>query len=152
MQLKNTGYDLRSDILPKRASGYWTRNGRLENAGYVDASIPYAAGGLYSTVGDLYRWNEALATGRLLSAESRRAMFTPYPEAERSGMHYGYGVVIAEKFGQPRYYHGGGIQGFAADIERYPKSNICVVVLSNVDEVKSWELAISLAGLLLSKR
>jgi len=60
-------------------------------------------------------------------------------------MHYGYGVVITERFGQPRYYHGGRIQGFATAIERYPKSNVCVVVLANEDEVKSWELATSLA-------
>jgi CubicO group peptidase (beta-lactamase class C family) len=150
LQLNQTGFDVRAKILPERASGYWIRNGQVENAGYVDASIPFAAGGLYSTVGDLYKWNEALATGRLLSVESRRAMFTPYPEAELSGMHYGYGVVIAEKFGRLRYYHGGGIQGFASAIERYPESNLCVVVLSNEEEVKSWELAASLAGLLLS--
>jgi len=150
LQLKNTGYDIRANILPGRASGYWMRNGRMENAGYVDASIPFAAGGLYSTVGDLYKWNEALANGSLLSDESRRAMFTPYPEAELSGMHYGYGVVISEKFGQLRYSHGGGIQGFASAIERYPRANICVVILANEDEVKSWELAGSLAGLLLN--
>ena len=152
LQLNQTGYDIRSHILPERASGYWIRNGRVENAGYVDASIPFAAGGLYSTIGDLYKWNEALANGRLLSVESRRAMFTPYPEAELSGMHYGYGVVITEKFGQLRYYHGGGIHGFASAIERYPETNICVVVLSNEEEVKSWELAVRLAGLLLDKK
>jgi len=37
-------------------------------------------------------------------------------------------------------------------IERYPKSNICVVVLSNEEEVKSWELSASLAGLLLNQQ
>jgi hypothetical protein len=79
-------------------------------------------------------------------------MFTPYPEAELSGMHYGYGVVIAERFGRLRYYHGGGIQGFASAIERYPESNICVVVFSNEEEVNSWELSASLAGVLLGKR
>ena len=67
-------------------------------------------------------------------------------------MHYGYGVVITERFGQPRYYHGGRIQGFATAIEPYPKSNVCVVVLANEDEVKSWKLATSLADLVLSKR
>jgi CubicO group peptidase (beta-lactamase class C family) len=152
LQLDDTGYDIRPEILPRRASGYWMKNGRLENAGYVDASVPFAAGGLYSTVEDLYKWNEALATGRLLSADSQRAMFTPYPEAELAGMHYGYGVVLTEKFGQPRYFHGGGIQGFASSIERYPQSNICIVVLSNEDEVKSWDLATRLAGLLLGKQ
>ena len=75
------------------------KNGRPENVGYFDASIPFAAGGLYSTVGDLYKWNETLATRRLLSEETERARFTTYPEAELSGMHYGYGLVITEKYG-----------------------------------------------------
>jgi D-alanyl-D-alanine carboxypeptidase len=149
--LNDTGYDMRSQILPGRASGYRVKDGRLENAGYVDASVPFAAGGIYSTVRDLYQWNEALATGRLLSAESRRQMFTTYPEAAGYGAHYGYGVVITEKFGQPLYYHGGGINGFASAIQRYPKSNVCVVVLSNEEEIKSWDVATSLAGLLLEK-
>jgi len=151
LRLKDTGYDVRSNILPGRARGYRFKDGKPENAGYVDASVPFAAGGIYSTVRDLYQWNEALATGRLLSADSRRQMFTRYPEAAGYGAHYGYGVVIAEKFGQPLYYHGGGISGFTSAIQRYPKSNICVIVLSNEEEIKSWEVATSLAGLLLEK-
>jgi D-alanyl-D-alanine carboxypeptidase len=151
LRMNDTGYDVRSDILPGRASGYRIKDGKPENAGYVDASVPFAAGGLYSTVRDLYRWNEALATGHLLSADSRRQMFTTYPEAAGYGAHYGYGVVISEKFGQPLYYHGGGISGFASAIQRYPKSNVCVVVLSNEEEIKSWDVATSLAGLLLDK-
>jgi len=50
LQLNDTGYDIRANIWPERASGYWMKNGRVENAGYVDASVPFAAGGLYSTV------------------------------------------------------------------------------------------------------
>jgi CubicO group peptidase (beta-lactamase class C family) len=151
LKLNDTGYDVRSNILPGRANGYRFKNGKLENAAYVDVSIPFAAGGIYSTVRDLYEWSEAVATGRFLSDDSRRRMFTIYPEAANYGAHYGYGVVIAEKFGQPLYYHGGGINGFTSAIQRYPKSNVCVVVLSNQDEIKSWDVASSLAGLLLEK-
>ena len=151
LRLNDTGYDVRSDILPGRADGYRIKNGKLENAGSVDVSVPFSAGGIYSTVGDLYRWSEALATGRLLSADSRRQMFTIYPEAAGYGAHYGYGVVIAERFGQTLYYHGGGINGFTSAIQRYPKPNLCVVVLSNEEEIKSWEVATSLAGLQLGR-
>jgi CubicO group peptidase (beta-lactamase class C family) len=151
LQMNDTGYDVRANILPQRAGGYRVRNGKPENAVYVDSSIPFAAGGLYSTVRDLYRWNEALATGRFLSDGSRRAMFAVYPETSAYGAYYGYGVVISEKFGQPLYYHGGGIYGFTSAIQRYPRSNVCVVVLSNEDDVKSWDIATDLAGLLLEK-
>jgi CubicO group peptidase (beta-lactamase class C family) len=151
LQLNDTGYDVLSNILPERATGYWIKNGKPENAEYFDASVPYAAGGLYSTVRDLYQWSEAIATGRLLSADSLQRMFAIYPETSINGAHYGYGVVITERFGQSLYYHGGGINGFATAIQRYPKSNLCVVVLSNEDEVKSWDVATGLAGLLLAK-
>lgn len=49
----------------------------------------------------------------------------------------GYGMVITERFGQPEWYHGGGIKGFATAIQLYPKARVCVVVLSNVDSIKS---------------
>lgn len=151
LQLNDTGLDVQSEILRERASGYWVKSGKLENAEYVDASVPFAAGGLYSTVRDLYRWNEALAMGHVLSADSRRLMFRIYPETVINGAHYGYGVGIVERFGQTLYYHGGGINGFASAIQRYPKANLCVVVLSNDEDVKSWDVAASLAGLLLVK-
>lgn len=151
LQLNATGYDERSLILLERAGGYWIKDSNPENAGYVDASVPFAAGSLYSTVQDLYQWNEALAAGRLLSTHSRQKMFAIYPEAAGYGAHYGYGIVISEKFGQRLFYHGGGIQGFASAIQRYPASNLCVVVLSNEDSIKSWDVATSLAGLLIDK-
>ena len=92
--MSNSGYDRATDILKERASGYQEKNGRLENADSIDMSVPYAAGDIYSTVEDLYRWNEALVQdGKLLSAASRKQMFTEYAEAEHEGQHYGYGVV-----------------------------------------------------------
>jgi len=78
-------------------------------------------------------------------------MFQIYPETAINGAHYGYGVVLTERFGQSLYYHGGGINGFTSAIQRYPKANLCVVVLSNDEDVKSWDVATSLAGLLLKK-
>jgi Beta-lactamase len=79
-------------------------------------------------------------------------MFAIYPGTAFShDAHYSYGVAITEKFGQLLYFHGGGISGFATAIQRYPKSNICVVVLSNDEDVKSLDIATILAGLLLDK-
>jgi CubicO group peptidase (beta-lactamase class C family) len=52
LQLADTGYDDESVILKHRADGY---KNTLSHADYIDMSIPYAAGGLYSTVEDLYR-------------------------------------------------------------------------------------------------
>lgn len=140
--MSNSGYDRAPDIIKERASGYQIKDDGLENAEFIDMSVPYAAGGIYSTVEDMYRWNEALAqNGKLLSADSLEQMFTEYPEATHEGQHYGYGVVISrQKFGKLLYYHGGGVQGFSSSIQRYPSDRICILVLSNLETYKPWDL------------
>jgi CubicO group peptidase (beta-lactamase class C family) len=150
--MTNSGYDRATDIIKERASGYQEKDGKLENADFIDMSVPYAAGDIYSTVEDLYRWNEALAEdGKLLSAASRKQMFTEYAEAAHEGQHYGYGVVISRlKFGRLLYYHGGGVEGFSSSIQRYPQDRVCIVVLSNFDSYKPWELGDHIASDLFS--
>lgn len=146
--MTNSGYDRATDIVKERASGYQIQDGRLENADFIDMSVPYAAGDIYSTVEDMYRWNEALAqAGKLLSAESLKQMFTEYPEATNLGQHYGYGVVISrQKFGKLLYYHGGGVEGFSSSIQRYPSERVCILVLSNLGTYKPWDLGDHIAS------
>ena len=130
-QLQNTGYDLAGPILPKRAAGYEKRPDGYVNAPYLDMSIPYAAGSLYSTVEDLYRWDQALYTDKLLSASGKTTMYTPYLDQ------YAYGWTVGKtKLGQLKdsldvIGHGGGINGFNTLINRFPTDKILVVLLNN---------------------
>jgi CubicO group peptidase (beta-lactamase class C family) len=151
--MRDSGYDRAKDILHERASGYEIIDGHIVNANFIDMSVPFSAGGIYSTVEDLYRWNEALAeNGKLLTADSLKQMFTEYPEASHERQHYGYGVVISHlKFGRLLYYHGGGVEGFSSSIQRYPNDRVCIVVLSNLDSYKPWELGDQIASDLFSQ-
>jgi D-alanyl-D-alanine carboxypeptidase len=92
--MEHSGYDDQSFILKNRASGYSVRDGQVVNAGFGDMTIPFAAGGIYSTVEDIFRWNEALTVpGRLLTAHSLEQMFAVYPETTAYGeQNFGYGV------------------------------------------------------------
>jgi CubicO group peptidase (beta-lactamase class C family) len=146
--MRDSGYDRAKDILKGRASGYEIVDGRIANADFIDMSVPFSAGGIYSTVEDMYRWSEALTeNGKLLSTESLKQMFTEYPEATHEGQHYGYGVVISRlKFGRLLYYHGGGVNGFSSSIQRYPEGRVCIVVLSNFGSYKPWELGDHIAS------
>jgi len=146
--MADSGYDRAAEILKARASGYDINNGHVTNADFIDMSGPFSAGGLYSTVEDMFRWNEALShSGKLLSADSLKQMFTEYPEATHEGQHYGYGVVISrQKFGRMLYYHGGGVDGFSSVIQRYPEERLCIVVLSNLASYKPWELGDHIAA------
>ena len=130
--MTNTGYDHHTTLLQKRASGYEKTPTGFENAPYLDMSLPYAAGSIYSTVGDLYKWEQALHEGSILGAESRKLMFTP-------GLsNYGYGLVISErpvgKTEQKQKFilHGGGINGFNSLMTRAVDARQTVIILDNV--------------------
>jgi CubicO group peptidase (beta-lactamase class C family) len=146
--MRDSGYDRAKDVLKERASGYEITDGHIANADFIDMSVPFSAGGIYSTVEDLFRWNEALTeNGNLLSADSLKQMFTEFPEATHEGQHYGYGVVISRlKFGKLLYYHGGGVKGFSSSLQRYPNDRVCIVVLSNLDSYRPWELGDHIAS------
>lgn len=150
--MENSGYDDQSVILKNRASGYTLRDGRVVNAPFGDMSYPFSAGGIYSTVEDMYRWNEALAEpGKVLTAHSLEQMFAVYPETAAHDANYGYGVVIAHRFGRLLYYHAGGWYGFESVIQRYPKERLCIVVLENLDPTKPWDVADHIASTLLGE-
>src|SRR5688572_8682128 len=128
--MKNTGYDRHDPLIQKRAAGYAKTPDGYRNAAYLDMSIPYAAGSMYSTVEDLYLWDQALYTDKLLSAQSKELMFKPGLE------NYGYGWVVRnaklkneEEIQVIR--HGGGINGFSTVIARVPKDRNLVVLLDN---------------------
>ena len=98
-------------------------------------SFPFSAGGIYSTIGDMYRWSEALSEpGKLLTESSLKQMFAIYPETTAyGGQNYGYGVVITHRFGRLLYYHGGGWYGFSSIMQTYPKEHLCIIILSNLE-------------------
>ncbi|MFO0956970.1 MAG: serine hydrolase [Isosphaeraceae bacterium] len=143
--MKESGYDRHATVIPNRASGYDRVGGMLRNAPYLDMSQPYAAGSLYSTVGDLRRWDRALKAGRLLSEMSMAAMFTPEKDQ------YAYGWVITEKDGRKKVGHGGGINGFVTQFDRYPGDDLCIAVLCNVLPTNPGRLADELGRIALGE-
>jgi hypothetical protein len=74
--MKDTGYDSAAAILPMRAAGYVRRSGALINDGFIDMSVPYAAGSLYSTAHDLLLWKNSLYGGKVLEPASLKKMTT----------------------------------------------------------------------------
>jgi D-alanyl-D-alanine carboxypeptidase len=125
--MKDTGFDHYTEILPHRADGYVYQGGKLQRAAFLEMSLPYAAGSLYSTVDDLLKWDQALYGTQVLSAASKEKMWTP----NRSG--YGYGWFIQTRHGEQVVEHGGGINGFNTVIMRIPAKKLVAIALSNVN-------------------
>jgi CubicO group peptidase (beta-lactamase class C family) len=132
--MTNTGYDHQSALIQKRAGGYQKTPDGFLNTAYLDMSIPYSAGSMYSTVEDLYKWDQSLYEDKILSAEAKRLMFTP-------GLgNYGYGFRINdEPMGKTDQKtkiigHGGAINGFNSLITRAVDKRQTVIILDNVNQ------------------
>ncbi|SDJ62240.1 serine hydrolase domain-containing protein [Microbulbifer yueqingensis] len=138
--MEDTGYDHPSTILSKRAAGYSKTGDTLVNAIHFEMDTPHAAGALYSTVYDLFKWDQALRSGDIISKASIEKMETPYFGS------YGFGVDTDE--GQ--VFHSGTISGFKAFMRRYPQSGTSVIVLSNYQFSDPGEISLDLAKILLT--
>jgi CubicO group peptidase (beta-lactamase class C family) len=103
--MRNSGVH-RSDLaLNHEALGY---NGGPNRAVNWDMSWAGGAGALYSTVGDLYRWNEALFHGKVLASATLEAAFKPVktaPNQEDDSAGYGYGWAIGKFRSAPEISH-----------------------------------------------
>jgi CubicO group peptidase (beta-lactamase class C family) len=127
LKMSDTGYDSHGAILKNRATGYSSKDGKRVNSEYLDMTIPHAAGALYSTVEDLFKWNEALFSDKLLSAKSREMMMP----TDKYG--YAYGLVVARGQNRKTVMHGGNINGFDTFLARFPEEKVTIVVLRNAD-------------------
>ncbi|MFZ1730264.1 MAG: serine hydrolase [Bacteroidota bacterium] len=130
--LMQSGYEHNEDVIPHFASGYVRVPGGFQRAAWLDASVPYAAGMMYSTVEDLYRWTRKLHRGEVFhDGETFDMMTTPYKE------NYGYGLVMrTQKAGEKDVRiveHGGGIFGFRSALWYLPEEEYTIVVLDNTE-------------------
>lgn len=143
--MKDTGLDRDGLILPKRAGGYMPGEDGLVAASGPSMSVPWAAGSLYSTTGDLLKWERGLFDGKVLSANSLKLMTTPGKGT------YGLGLSITEKNRMKVIEHGGIINGFNAFMSYTPERGVSVVVLSNAMGVESTIMGDELLDVALGK-
>jgi CubicO group peptidase (beta-lactamase class C family) len=89
------------------------------------------AGGGYSTLGDLLKFDQALRTHKLLSAKYTEIVTTGKVDAPFGKYAYGFGNEI---FNGKRFFgHNGGAPGVAAQYDAYPETNYTLIVLGNYD-------------------
>jgi len=133
--MTNTGVHSSTFSLQKEAKGYTKENGQYKLATNWDMSWAGGAGALYSTVEDLFKWDEALFNGKVLQEKSLKAGFTPVVlnnGKKPDNASYGYGWALDDYRGQEVIEHGGGLNGFISQLARYPKENITVALLTNI--------------------
>lgn len=103
-----------------------------EEIGLVSKSK--GAGYLYSTLDDLYKWDRALYTNKLLKAESLNKLITPVVKI--NGLlnnAYGFRVREDKNYGRKVYQNGNTI-GFTSSFNRYIDKDISIILLTNIGE------------------
>lgn len=153
--MNDTGYDWHSPLIPKRAGGYEKGAGGFVNAGFLDMSVAYAAGAMYSTVEDLYKWDRALYTNQLLPEKYMNLFFEPAIPAFAD--FYAYGWVIAqEAIGTSTdslsiIWHNGGINGFNSHLSRSTDDQSLIVLLNNTGPAPLAPINRAILGILEDK-
>ncbi len=146
LDMTSSGYDDTRAILAGRAAGYDRTPKGYRNADYLDMSLPYSAGSLYSTVDDLFRWDRALYTDKIVSRKSYATMTTSVKND------YGFGLQLAPMFKRKQMGHGGGINGFSTCVNRFPDDDAVVIVLSNVVSTNACSIGLGLSAILFGEK
>ena len=146
-------YETGISTVMHRAYGYSKRDSTktpgFDRADQSSTSAVLGDGGIYSSVEDLFKWDQALYTDELVSRETLNEAFTPnvLPDGKNSG--YGFGWYIDEYRGLRRIHHEGSTVGFRTEILRFPRLRVSVIILVNRAEANPEALALRIADIVL---
>jgi CubicO group peptidase (beta-lactamase class C family) len=135
LNMTETGLESSNPPLGRRARGYRTNSdGRIVDADFMDPSWSFGAGEIYSTVGDLKKWDDALYTESLLPSAVLRSMWIPVKE------NYGFGweipAVSKVTLNRRLLIHSGHTDGFVSCMSRFPDQKVVIIVLANYEMAK----------------
>ena len=149
--LKNTGFGTNEYISKNLAKGYsyhevygwdwWTseHGGKTTEAPFRDQSTAYAAGGMHSTVNDLFIWSEAVKSHELLSKEFTKIMLTANKHGQCYGWVRNWDDIIEKNTNVRLYGHGGALAGNSAFIALYDDETT-IIYLSNRSNLRAQEI------------
>lgn len=121
------------DAVKGRSAGYNRSQGKVyNNVILYDPSYLAGAGGLQSTVGDLARWDAAVAGGWVLPLPVMSQAWTPPALPGGAKTDYGMGWVSQTVSGHRIVWHNGALPGAMAFLGRFPDDHLTVVILSNL--------------------
>ncbi len=146
------------DDVPNRAYGHTLEDGRWRETDQSSTSATLGDGGVYSSLADLLKWDEALRRHALLSEAEMHPALTPVPvtqglrkDVDGRPVAYGFGWYLNPWQGHPRMWHTGETAGFRTAIMRFTGDGLTVIVLGNRADLDARRLALKAAELRLKK-
>lgn len=158
LKMSRSGVERLSNRPSNRASGYRKKTPGIEqdenvvSYAYV-VSYSLGSGDIYSTAEDLFKWDQALYTDKLISEKSKKLIFAS--ESEKFG-YYGYGFRIQEyqrgiksKNKGTLVRHGGTMNGFMSNLHRYLDDELTVIILGNIRSFSIRDLTFEIKEIVL---
>lgn len=132
--MRNSGLLKNEDVVPNLASGYRFADGVYRNESFVQIQNFGSAGAMYSTAGDLLKWDRALLTNRLLSKRFTGEMFAGSPKLGFVALgSWSYKLKLADGKEHRIVERQGGINGFSILNVIMPDDGISAIFLGNVE-------------------
>jgi CubicO group peptidase (beta-lactamase class C family) len=137
--MKHTvAYDVSRPPLHKLAHAYWEEEGRFERWDYPLLTV--GDGGLFSTLDDLFLWDQALNTERLVSQATLERAFTSGTTNDGTPVDYGFGWYTSVAPAPRHVAHGGTLVAYCNYIIRYLDTQRTIIILTNRGPVpREWQ-------------
>ena len=138
LKMENTFVFDRKDIqIPGKARGYSLVNNKWKSSDYDAFTV--GAGGIYSTLDDLEKWDRSFYTKPLIKEETIKLASVPATLNNGKPTPFGFGWLaeFAPKGDLANVWYvasTGEFKGFQNLIKRIPSRNFSIIVLSNYGE------------------
>ena len=138
-------------VVPNRASSYEPGPDGFR-INYLANFDKVGAGGLYSTIGDLAKWDANFYEPTVGGAPLLETLHTRAVLDRGDTISYAFGLVVEPVRGLPTVRHSGAMMGFRSDFVRFPTERTSVITLCNVSTSNPTALNDRVAALVLGDR
>ena len=144
--------------VPNRAFGHSLEGNSWVRTDQSPTSATLGDGGVYSSLDDLAKWNQALRRNTLLSQQEMQPALTAVklPDGHVTGPDgspaaYGFGWFLDPYQGHQRMWHYGETIGFRTAIQRFVADDLTIIILCNRADLNPSALALQVADLFLER-
>ncbi|TCO67904.1 serine hydrolase domain-containing protein [Marinisporobacter balticus] len=139
LKMNNTvAYEKGISTVKNRAYGTTKMNGKYIETDQNLTSATLGDGGIYTSLMDYYKWDQALYTDKMVSFETLNQAFSNGVRDSESGDSYGFGWGYFFMGGKKILYHTGGTVGFTTVVVRIPSEKFTVVIFTNYNNLDIW--------------
>ncbi|MEO8073219.1 MAG: serine hydrolase domain-containing protein [Acidobacteriota bacterium] len=135
LNLHSIRFKHQADVVPNRATGYELRNDKWENGEPFRPKVIAASGGIVATATDLAKWWEAVLHGKIVKQTSLEQMLQPAKLNDGRTVAHGFAFFIDTFNGHQMIQHfGSTVGGFGSIVRYYPKENLTLAVIGNLED------------------